>query len=118
VLLIIFGAIVGWIASTLVGRSSKMGCGANREKATCVNRASGFRIAKGGEMWWYGMRMGGSTTRLSTEALESCFRRVICKGGNEGKPPALAVQVASWVLPKERIEKLPATRLSSHAWTR
>ena len=29
VLLVIFGAIVGWIASTLVGRSSKMGCGAN-----------------------------------------------------------------------------------------
>gem|GEM_PF-376279 len=29
VLLVIFGAIVGWIASILVGRSSKMGCGAN-----------------------------------------------------------------------------------------
>jgi uncharacterized membrane protein YeaQ/YmgE (transglycosylase-associated protein family) len=28
-LLVIFGAIVGWIASILVGRSSKMGCGAN-----------------------------------------------------------------------------------------
>jgi uncharacterized membrane protein YeaQ/YmgE (transglycosylase-associated protein family) len=27
--LVIFGAIVGWIASILVGRSSKMGCGAN-----------------------------------------------------------------------------------------
>ena len=29
VLLVIFGALVGWIASILVGRSSKMGCGAN-----------------------------------------------------------------------------------------
>ena len=29
IVLVIFGAIVGWIASTLVGRSSKMGCGAN-----------------------------------------------------------------------------------------
>ena len=27
--MVIFGAIVGWIASLLVGRSSKMGCGAN-----------------------------------------------------------------------------------------
>jgi uncharacterized membrane protein YeaQ/YmgE (transglycosylase-associated protein family) len=29
IVLVIFGAIVGWIASILVGRSSKMGCGAN-----------------------------------------------------------------------------------------
>ena len=29
IILVIFGAIVGWIASILVGRSSKMGCGAN-----------------------------------------------------------------------------------------
>jgi uncharacterized membrane protein YeaQ/YmgE (transglycosylase-associated protein family) len=26
---VIFGAVVGWIASLLVGRNSKMGCGAN-----------------------------------------------------------------------------------------
>ena len=30
-----------------------------------------------------------TSARLSTEALESCFRRVICKGMKEGKPPAL-----------------------------
>jgi uncharacterized membrane protein YeaQ/YmgE (transglycosylase-associated protein family) len=29
IVLVIFGAIVGWIASLLVGRNSKMGCGAN-----------------------------------------------------------------------------------------
>jgi len=29
IVLVIFGAIVGWIASILVGRNSKMGCGAN-----------------------------------------------------------------------------------------
>jgi uncharacterized membrane protein YeaQ/YmgE (transglycosylase-associated protein family) len=29
IVLVIFGAIVGWIASIVVGRSSKMGCGAN-----------------------------------------------------------------------------------------
>ncbi len=35
--------------------------------------------------------------RLSTSALESCFRRVICRGMKEGKPPVLAAQVAFWV---------------------
>jgi len=29
IVLVIFGAVVGWMASILVGRSSKMGCGAN-----------------------------------------------------------------------------------------
>jgi uncharacterized membrane protein YeaQ/YmgE (transglycosylase-associated protein family) len=29
IVLVIFGAIVGWIASILMGRSRKMGCGAN-----------------------------------------------------------------------------------------
>ena len=29
IVLVIFGAIIGWIASILVGRSSKMGCGSN-----------------------------------------------------------------------------------------
>ncbi len=32
--------------------------------------------------------------RLSTEALESWLRRVICKGGEGGKPPALTAHVA------------------------
>ena len=35
-----------------------------------------------------------TSARLSTEALESCFRRVIREGVKEGKPPALTAQVA------------------------
>ena len=35
-----------------------------------------------------------TSARLSTEALESCFRRVICKGMKEGKPPA---STARWL---------------------
>ena len=35
-----------------------------------------------------------TSARLSTEALESCFRRVICKAMKEGKPPARLAQVA------------------------
>ena len=35
-----------------------------------------------------------SSARLSTEALESCLRRVICKGMKEGKPPA---STARWL---------------------
>jgi len=42
-----------------------------------------------------------TSVRLSTEAMESCFRRVICKGMQEGKPPASTTQLAFWVLPKE-----------------
>ena len=41
-----------------------------------------------------------SSARLSTEALGSCLRRVICRGGKEGKPSA---STARWlfVLPNE-----------------
>ena len=42
--------------------------------------------------------LGGSTARLSTEVLESCFRRVICKGMKEDKPLTSATQVAFFSL--------------------
>ena len=35
-----------------------------------------------------------TSARLSSEALESCFRRVICKGVKERKPPASTAQAA------------------------
>jgi hypothetical protein len=38
--------------------------------------------------------------RLRTSASESCFRRAICRGVKEGKPPALTARVA-FVLPNE-----------------
>ena len=44
------------------------------------------------------LALGGSTARLSTEALGPCFRRVICRGMKEDKPPASAAQVAFFSL--------------------
>ena len=49
---------------------------------------------------WMNRSKSVTSARLSTEALESCFRRVICREVNEGKPPALTAQVA-FLLPKE-----------------
>ena len=40
-----------------------------------------------------------ASARLSTEATESCLRRVIYKGMKEREPPPLAAQAAFLVLP-------------------
>jgi len=56
-----------------------------------------------------------TSARPSTEALESCLRRVICRGMKEGKPPVSTAQVAFWYCQTRRnlvyyIGKLPPTK--------